>query len=80
VILLCVGAPKQEILMTELCTNSACLIAGVGAVYDFIATPNAQAPNWMSKVGIEWCYRLIKNPKRMWKRTLISAPIFLLFH
>ena len=80
VILVCIGAPKQEILMSELSTNSTRLIAGVGAVYDFIVTPNQQAPIWMSKIGVEWLYRLMKNPKRMWKRTLISAPIFLLYH
>ena len=50
---------------------------GVGAAFDFHAGLIPQAPAWMQKSGLEWLYRLYKEPKRLWKRYLKNNPLFL---
>ncbi|RIA08227.1 N-acetylglucosaminyldiphosphoundecaprenol N-acetyl-beta-D-mannosaminyltransferase [Flavobacteriaceae bacterium MAR_2010_72] len=56
-------------------------IMGVGGSFDVVAGKVKRAPNWMQKSGLEWFYRLIQEPKRMWKRYLVgnSKFIFLVF-
>jgi N-acetylglucosaminyldiphosphoundecaprenol N-acetyl-beta-D-mannosaminyltransferase len=70
-------APKQE-KWTEANRHHlhAPVIASIGAVFDFYAGVNPRAPRWMCKLGIEWVYRLFRAPRRMWRRTFISAPKF----
>lgn len=71
------GAPKQEIWMADhLNKLSAPVVIGVGAAFDFIAGKTPEAPRWMQKAGIEWLFRLMKDPKRLWKRNLYH-PVFL---
>jgi len=53
------------------------VIGAVGAVFDYFAGTQQWAPKWIRDSGIEWAYRLIKEPKRLWKRNFISTPIFL---
>ena len=71
-------APKQEKWIednrSKLKTST---IGAIGAVFDFFAGTYPRAPNWAAKLGIEWLFRLIKEPKRMWKRNFISTPLFL---
>ena len=50
---------------------------GVGGSFDIIAGQTKRAPLWMQKIGLEWCYRLIQEPRRMWKRYLIGNVIFI---
>lgn len=52
----------------------------VGAAFDFLAEVKPSAPSWMKKNGLEWFFRLINEPKRLWKRYLITIPRFLLCH
>jgi len=52
------------------------VIGSIGAVFDFFAGTYPRAPNWMCLIGIEWVYRLIKEPRRMWRRNFISSPRF----
>lgn len=70
-------APKQEKWVYE---NKAKLqvktICCIGAVFNFYAGTVKRAPEWMIKFSLEWFYRLLKEPKRMWKRYLIYSPIF----
>ena len=70
-------APKQEKWVEE---NRHQLhvpvIGSIGAVFDFFAGVNPRAPRWMCTLGIEWLHRLIRQPRRMWRRTVISAPKF----
>jgi N-acetylglucosaminyldiphosphoundecaprenol N-acetyl-beta-D-mannosaminyltransferase len=70
-------APKQEKWAQ---VNSATLqvpvIGSVGAVFDFFAGTYPRAPQWMVNCGIEWLYRFIKEPKRMWRRAFVSNPRF----
>ena len=66
-------APKQEKWayqhFTELKTGHIC---SIGAVFDFYAGTINRAPQWMIDLGLEWLYRLLKEPKRMWTRYLIG--------
>lgn len=72
-------APKQEKWTyshwNEL--NIHCHVGNIGAVFDFFAGTVERAPIWWQKHGLEWLYRLIKEPKRMWKRYIIGNILFL---
>lgn len=72
-------APKQEKWTyshwNEL--NIHCHVGNIGAVFDFFAGTIERAPIWWQKHGLEWLYRLIKEPKRMWKRYIIGNILFL---
>ena len=72
-------APKQEKWAyrhwNEL--NIKCHCGTIGAVFDFFAGTYQRAPEWWQKYSLEWLYRLIKEPKRMWRRYLIGNPLFL---
>ena len=52
------------------------VMLGVGAAFDFHAGSVRRAPLWMQKTGLEWCYRLASEPRRLWRRYLILAPRF----
>lgn len=72
-------APKQEKWTyshwNEL--NIHCHVGTIGAVFDFFAGTVERAPIWWQKVGLEWLYRLMKEPKRMWRRYIIGNSLFL---
>lgn len=70
-------APKQEKWVEENRYNLAVPVIGsIGAVFDFYAGTYARAPQWICRVGLEWAYRFILEPRRMWKRNVVSAPKF----
>lgn len=76
-----VGAPKQEKWIykyKDLLPNIKIFLA-VGATIDFEADNIPRAPKWMSQVGVEWLYRLLREPARLWKRYLIEDPWFFWF-
>jgi N-acetylglucosaminyldiphosphoundecaprenol N-acetyl-beta-D-mannosaminyltransferase len=79
-IVLGMGMPKQErlaaLLRSEL--KHPCLIICGGAILDFIAGRVPRAPKWMRQLGIEWVYRLLKEPRRLFRRYLVGNPIFLI--
>ena len=72
-------APKQEKWTyshwKEL--NIHCHVGTIGAVFDFFAGTVERAPMWWQEHGLEWLYRLIKEPKRMWRRYIIGNALFL---
>lgn len=72
-------APKQEkwtyTHWKEL--NIHCHVGTIGAVFDFFAGNTKRAPMWWQQHGLEWLYRLIKEPRRMWKRYIIGNVVFL---
>jgi N-acetylglucosaminyldiphosphoundecaprenol N-acetyl-beta-D-mannosaminyltransferase len=71
-------APKQEKWVEKNREQlDVPVIGSIGAVFDFYAGTYPRAPQWMCKVGIEWLYRLIKEPRRMWRRNLVSTPKFI---
>ena len=76
-----IGAPKQEIWMKEHREKiPGSVMLGVGAGFDFYAGTLAKAPKWMEKACLEWLYRLLKEPKRLWKRYLIGGTKFLYYN
>ena len=72
-------APKQEkwtyTHWKEL--NIHCHVGTIGAVFDFFAGTVERAPIWWQRHGLEWLYRLLKEPKRMWRRYIIGNALFL---
>jgi N-acetylglucosaminyldiphosphoundecaprenol N-acetyl-beta-D-mannosaminyltransferase len=74
-----IGVPKQEKWMTTLRDRiDAPVLVGVGAAFDFHAGLIPQAPSWMQSAGLEWLYRLSREPRRLWKRYLTYNPRFVL--
>ena len=72
-------APKQEKWTyshwNEL--NIHCHVGTIGAVFDFFAGTYKRAPQWWQEHSLEWLYRLMKEPKRMWRRYVLGNPLFL---
>lgn len=79
VIILAMGMPKQERLATRIkgeIAGTGLVICG-GAIIDFYAERFKRAPAWVQKCSLEWLYRLIKEPRRLFKRYVIGIPVFL---
>lgn len=70
------GCPKQEKWMAEHKDKFSCVMLGVGAVFDFLAGSKKHAPIWMQQAGLEWFYRLLDEPRRLWRRYLYTNPKF----
>ena len=74
------STPKQEYWMAaHLERLNAPVMLGVGAAFDFLSGIKKQAPRWMRRSGLEWFYRLITEPRRLWRRYLTIIPLFV-FH
>ena len=72
------STPKQERWMaTHQGKISAAAMIGVGAAFDFHAGVKTQAPKWMQRSGFEWLFRLMTEPRRLWKRYLSNNPKFI---
>lgn len=73
-------APKQEKWVhAHKAMAQANTIVSIGAVFDFYAGTVNRAPKWMIDLGLEWLYRLLKEPKRMWRRYLIGNTKFIYY-
>ena len=72
------GAPKQEKWMYDHRERIHAIMLGVGAGFDFHAGTVKRAPSWMREHYLEWLYRLIQDPKRLWKRYVQTNGKFLL--
>jgi N-acetylglucosaminyldiphosphoundecaprenol N-acetyl-beta-D-mannosaminyltransferase len=78
-LIVALGSPAQEIWIDrKLAATGALVGVGVGAFLDFSAGKVVRAPRWMNVVGIEWCFRLIQEPRRLWRRYVVGNPLFLL--
>jgi len=73
------GCPKQEYWMYNNKDKLNCIMIGVGAAFDFIAGNKKSAPLWIQKIGFEWLFRFISEPKRLWQRYLKHNPRFLYY-
>lgn len=73
------GCPKQEAWMANNKNEVSCTMLGVGAAFDFISENKKNAPGILEKIGLEWMYRLICEPGRLWKRYLKHNPRFLFY-
>jgi N-acetylglucosaminyldiphosphoundecaprenol N-acetyl-beta-D-mannosaminyltransferase len=73
------GQPKQEKWMAEMRDRlDAPVLVGVGAAFDFHAGLVSQAPGWMQRNGLEWIYRLSREPRRLWRRYARYNPRFVI--
>lgn len=70
------GCPKQELWMAAH-ADLPCVLMGVGAFFDFASGRVKNAPAWMQRLGLEWLFRLVMEPRRLWKRYLWNNPRFL---
>jgi len=71
------STPKQERWMAEHRDRlDAPVLIGVGAAFDFHAGLKRQAPRWMQRSGLEWLFRLLSEPRRLWRRYLRNNPLF----
>ena len=74
------GAPKQEIWMYENYKKlNRGVMIGIGAGFDYLAGNTKHAPQWMKNNALEWLYRLIQEPRRLWRRYLVTNSLFILF-
>ena len=71
------GAPKQEEWMYEHMGKVNAVMIGVGAGFDYLAGYIKRAPVWMQKLSLEWIYRLVQDPRRLWKRYLTTNVKFI---
>ncbi|MEZ5403260.1 MAG: WecB/TagA/CpsF family glycosyltransferase [Bryobacteraceae bacterium] len=72
------GCPKQERWMASHCHRLNTVMLGVGAAFDFLTGAKPQAPRWMMRAGLEWLFRLVTEPRRLWLRYLKHNPRFVL--
>jgi N-acetylglucosaminyldiphosphoundecaprenol N-acetyl-beta-D-mannosaminyltransferase len=70
------GCPKQEAWMSRHKGQVDVVMVGVGAAFDFHAGSIRQAPHWLQNLGLEWFFRLLIEPKRLWRRYVIHNPRF----
>lgn len=71
-----ISSPKQDVWMRDHYKRLPQTLIGVGAAFDFHTGAVKRAPVWMQKAMLEWAYRLLSEPKRLWKRYLVLAPRF----
>lgn len=78
VLLLGFGTPmKEKWVKRHKAALNVPIIHGVGGSFDIVGEFTRRAPKWMQKSGLEWLYRLIQEPKRMWKRYLVTNSLFI---
>jgi exopolysaccharide biosynthesis WecB/TagA/CpsF family protein len=73
---ICVGSPQQEMVAKACLERGDCVGLGlcVGASLDFLGGRTKRAPKWVQSIRMEWLFRLLSEPKRLWKRYLIEGP------
>ena len=77
-IVLGMGMPRQEVVAARLAaTGGPCLIVCGGAILDFLGGKVSRAPEWLRRLGGEWLYRLLREPKRLFMRYVVGNPLFL---
>ncbi len=78
IVIIALGAPLQEFWMNHYReTIAAPVCIGVGGCFDFYSGRISRAPEWLRKLSLEWTWRLMQEPQRMWQRYIIGNPLFL---
>lgn len=78
ILLVAMGAPQQELFLARWKDQLlAPLRMGVGGLFDYYSDSIARAPVWMREIGMEWVWRIIQEPGRMWRRYVIGNPAFI---
>lgn len=78
ILLVAFGVPRQELWIERwrsVLEPPICM--GVGGLFDFYSGRIPRAPQWMREIGLEWVWRLLQEPRRMWRRYVIGNPLFL---
>jgi N-acetylglucosaminyldiphosphoundecaprenol N-acetyl-beta-D-mannosaminyltransferase len=72
------GSPAQEKwISSNLAITGARFALGVGGSFDHVSGLSSRAPKWMQQAGLEWFYRLLREPRRMWRRYLVGNTLFI---
>jgi alpha-1,3-mannosyltransferase len=72
------GNPQQEQWLNAHLAASGCRLGfGVGGLFDFLAGGVPRAPAWVRAARLEWSFRLLQEPRRLWRRYLVDMPVFL---
>lgn len=71
------GCPRQEVWVYEYCQDLPMPVMAVGAAYDFHSGRISQAPKFMQRWGLEWFYRLMQEPTRLWRRYVFLNPLYI---
>lgn len=82
VIFLAIGAPQSEIVCTEIAARGKArgVALCIGASLEFMTGAKSRAPLWMQRASLEWLYRLLSEPRRLWRRYLVDGPrIFIIW-
>lgn len=74
----CLGCPKQEKWMAAHRGRIQAVMIGVGAAFDYHAGIIRRAPQWMQDAGLEWLHRLASEPRRLWRRYLVTNTLFIM--
>jgi N-acetylglucosaminyldiphosphoundecaprenol N-acetyl-beta-D-mannosaminyltransferase len=77
ILFLGLNTPKQDRWMCAHVGSVQAVMLGVGAAFDFLAGTKVQAPRWMQRNGLEWLFRLLTEPRRLWRRYVRHNPRFL---
>lgn len=77
IVWLSLGSPKQDIVAAQLAELVSAKIVAVGAAFDFYSKAKAEAPYFIQRMHLEWLFRLIQEPKRLWKRYTFGLAYFL---
>jgi alpha-1,3-mannosyltransferase len=79
VVLVAMGNPIQELWLAQHLEATGCRLGfGVGALFDFLSGEVVRAPLWVRAARLEWFYRLVREPGRLWKRYVLGNPVFLM--
>ena len=78
VVIVALGNPLQELWLNDWLPETGCRLGvGVGAFLDFVSGRVQRAPGWMHAIGLEWVYRLYREPRRLARRYVLGNPLFL---
>lgn len=74
-VFIALGVPKQDRLAVALRARLPHLVVtGIGGTFEILGPQGSRAPQWMQKSGLEWLYRLAREPRRLWRRYLVNYP------
>lgn len=78
ILFVAMGAPRQELWIQQHAEAlQVPLMLGVGGLFDFYSGRIPRAPMWLRRLGLEWCWRLLQEPARLWQRYLLGNPLFI---
>jgi exopolysaccharide biosynthesis WecB/TagA/CpsF family protein len=78
ILLVAMGVPRQELWIAQNITDRHCTLPiAVGALLDFMSGAVPRAPLWMRRLRLEWVFRLMLEPRRLWRRYVLGNPLFL---